>query len=161
MHIFLSWHLPPIHLNKRANVIQKTNCQDAWIAQDVFGTPQAMFNMLYSLTAKMVTNCGWTPSTQNLANLATKRQAPCRLYGLTTSAAWYHDVMSAELRSIGFRHTKVYPELWIRESKTGFEYLATYVDDVFVWSNDPAAFRKYQHLQKKSYNLSFLILSWA
>jgi hypothetical protein len=50
-------------------------------------------------------------------------------------------VLSAELRSIGFRHTKVNPEIWIKESKTGFEYLATYVDEVFVSSKDPAAFR--------------------
>ena len=36
------------------------------------------------------------------------------LYGLTTSAARYHEVMAAELRSMDFRPSRVDPELWIR-----------------------------------------------
>jgi hypothetical protein len=46
---------------------------------------------------------------------------------------------------MGFRPTKVDPELWIRESKTGFEYLATYVDGICVCSKDPAAVLKFKN----------------
>ena len=64
------------------------------------------------------------------------------LYGLTTSAARYHEVMAAKLRAMGFRPSKVDRELWLRETKDGLEYLALYVDDVCVWSKDPNAVLK-------------------
>jgi hypothetical protein len=59
------------------------------------------------------------------------------LYGLATSAARYHEVLSAELRTMGFRPSKVDYNLWMRKSDDGYEYLATYVDDICVWAKDP------------------------
>ena len=59
------------------------------------------------------------------------------LYGLTTSAARYHEVMATELRAMDFRPSKVDPELWLRQTKDGLEYLALYVNDVCVWT-DPS-----------------------
>ena len=45
--------------------------------------------------------------------------------------------MAAELRAMGFCPLRVDPELWLRKTKDGLEYLALYVDDVCVWSKDP------------------------
>jgi hypothetical protein len=59
------------------------------------------------------------------------------LYGLATSAARYHEVLSAELRTMGFRPSKVDYNLWMRKSDDGYEYLATYIDDICVWAKDP------------------------
>ena len=65
------------------------------------------------------------------------------LYGLATSAARYHEVMSEELRKLGFRPTGVDPDLWMRRDKEhGYELLATYVDDIAVWSKNPMAVLK-------------------
>ena len=62
------------------------------------------------------------------------------LYGLYTSAARYHEVMSAELCKLGFRPSKVDFDLWMQKNDSnGYDYLATYVDDICVWAEDPMA----------------------
>ena len=60
------------------------------------------------------------------------------LYGLTTSAARYHEVFSEQLRSMDFRPSRVDPDLWIRKLKDGtYDLMSTYVDDICVWSKAP------------------------
>jgi hypothetical protein len=58
-------------------------------------------------------------------------------YGLRSAAATYHQVASAVLRKIGFRPTKVDPDLWMRKKGDHYEYLAIYVDDLLAWGKKP------------------------
>ena len=63
------------------------------------------------------------------------------LYGLKTSSARFHEHLSAKLRSMGYRPSKADSDLWIIQKGEGdnkwYEYIATYVDDVLVFSKDP------------------------
>jgi hypothetical protein len=60
-------------------------------------------------------------------------------YGLKTSAARFHDHLSESLLRLGFKKTKHDPDLWIVDKSSHYEYLATYVDDILIWSKDPIA----------------------
>ena len=57
-------------------------------------------------------------------------------YGLKTSAARFHERVSEELRSMGFRPSKADFDLWMRPKGDHYEYVATYVDDIMVFSRD-------------------------
>ena len=47
------------------------------------------------------------------------------LYGLKTSAARFHEPLSAKLRKMGFKPSKADPDLMIKKLKNGtFEYVA-------------------------------------
>ena len=60
------------------------------------------------------------------------------LYGLKTSAARFHEHLSAKLKRMGFVPSKADPDMWIRKLKDGsFEYIARFVDDVIVFSKVP------------------------
>ena len=59
------------------------------------------------------------------------------LYGLKTSAARFHEVLSAKLRRMGFAPSKADADLWLRQKDDHYEYIATYVDDVMVFSREP------------------------
>jgi hypothetical protein len=59
------------------------------------------------------------------------------LYGLKTSAARFHEHLSESLLRLGFKKTKHDPDLWIGDKSSHYEYLATYVDDILIWSKDP------------------------
>jgi Reverse transcriptase (RNA-dependent DNA polymerase) len=66
------------------------------------------------------------------------------LYGLKTSAARFHDHLAESLLRLGFKKTKHDPYLQMIDKSslyksTHYEYLATYVDDILVWSKDPMA----------------------
>ena len=61
------------------------------------------------------------------------------LYGLKTSAARFHESLSAKLRSMGFRPCKADFDFWYRPKDDHYEYLATYVDDILAFSKDPMA----------------------
>jgi hypothetical protein len=61
------------------------------------------------------------------------------LYGLKTSAVRFHEHLSESLLKLGFEKTKHDPELWIVDKSSHYEYLATYVDDIFIWNKDPMA----------------------
>ena len=50
------------------------------------------------------------------------------LYGLTTSAARWHEELSKTLRSMGFTPTKADHDLWLKDCGTHYEYLCTWVD---------------------------------
>ena len=60
------------------------------------------------------------------------------LYGLKTSAARFHEHLSKKLRLMGFRPSKSDPDMWIRKEPDGsHNYVARFVDDVIVFSEDP------------------------
>jgi hypothetical protein len=61
------------------------------------------------------------------------------LYGLKTSAARFHEHLSESLLRLGFKKTKHDPDLWTVDKSSHYEYLATYVDDILIWSKDPMA----------------------
>jgi hypothetical protein len=61
------------------------------------------------------------------------------LYGLKTSAARFHEHLSESLLSLGFKKTKHYPNLWMVDKSSHYEYLATYVNDILIWIKDPMA----------------------
>jgi hypothetical protein len=61
------------------------------------------------------------------------------LYGLKTSAARFHEHLSESLLRLGFKKSKHNPDLWMVEKSSHYEYLATYVDDILIWSKDPMA----------------------
>jgi hypothetical protein len=64
------------------------------------------------------------------------------LYGLKTSAARFHEHLSESLLRLGFKKTKNDPDLWMVDKSSHYEYLATYVDDILIWSKDPMAIIK-------------------
>ncbi len=61
------------------------------------------------------------------------------LYGLKTSAARFHEHLAESLLRLGFKKTKHDPDLWMIDKASHYEYLATYVDDILIWSKDPLA----------------------
>ena len=60
-----------------------------------------------------------------------------QLYGLKTSAARFHEHLSAKLRRMGFKPSKADFDLWYRDKGDHYEYVATYVDDILAFSRDP------------------------
>ena len=64
------------------------------------------------------------------------------LYGLKSSAARFHEHLSAKLRAMGFQPSKADPDLWFRNVNDHYEYIARYVDDVIAFSKDPMAIMK-------------------
>jgi hypothetical protein len=61
------------------------------------------------------------------------------LYGSKTSAARFHNHVTESLLRLDFKKTKHDPDLWMVENTSHYEYLATYVDDILIWSKDPMA----------------------
>ena len=59
------------------------------------------------------------------------------LYGLRSSAARFHEHLTEVLRKMGFLPTKADPNLFYKDKGDHYEYLASYVDDILVWSKDP------------------------
>eukprot|EP00978_Attheya_sp_CCMP212_P025247 scaffold80878_cov54-Attheya_sp.AAC.1 len=59
------------------------------------------------------------------------------LYGLRTSGARFHEHLSKKLRTLGFVPSKADADLWIQPQADNYEFIATYVDDLLVFSRDP------------------------
>ena len=59
------------------------------------------------------------------------------LYGLRTSAARWHEHLSKKLRELGFRPSKADSNLWIKDMGDHYEMIATFVDDILIWSRKP------------------------
>ena len=59
------------------------------------------------------------------------------LYGLKESGARWHECLSAKLRSMGFTPSRADSDLWLKCLGDHYEYIATYVDDILIWSKDP------------------------
>jgi hypothetical protein len=64
------------------------------------------------------------------------------LYGLKTSAARFHEHLSESLLRLGFQKIKHDPDLWMVDNSSHYEYLATYVNDILIWSKNPMAIIK-------------------
>jgi Reverse transcriptase (RNA-dependent DNA polymerase) len=64
------------------------------------------------------------------------------LYGLKTSAARFHEHLAESLCSMGFKKTKHYPDLWMVDKTSHYEYLVIHVDDILFWCKDPMAVMK-------------------
>jgi hypothetical protein len=61
------------------------------------------------------------------------------LYGIKTSVARFHEDLAESLLRLGFKKTKHDPDLWMIDESSHYEYLATCLDEIFVWSKDPMA----------------------
>jgi hypothetical protein len=61
------------------------------------------------------------------------------LYELKTSASKFHEHLPESLLRLGFKKTKHNPDSWMVDKSSHYEYLATYVDDILIWSKDPMA----------------------
>jgi hypothetical protein len=79
------------------------------------------------------------------------------LYGLMTSAARFHEHLSQSFLRLGFKKTKHDPDLWMVEKSSHYEYLATYVDDILIWSKVPMAVIK---ALEKTYMVKILGIPW-
>jgi hypothetical protein len=56
-----------------------------------------------------------------------------------TSAARFDEHLAESLQRLDFKKTKHDPELWMLDKTSHYEYLATYVGDILIWSKDPMA----------------------
>jgi Reverse transcriptase (RNA-dependent DNA polymerase) len=61
------------------------------------------------------------------------------LYGLKSSAARFHENLSANLRQLGYLPSKADADLWMKKVDGHWEYIATYVDDILSFSKNPMA----------------------
>jgi hypothetical protein len=59
------------------------------------------------------------------------------LYGLKTSAARFYEHVNDSLLRLCFKKIKHDPDLWMVDKLSHYEYLATYVDEILIWSKDP------------------------
>jgi hypothetical protein len=89
------------------------------------------------------------------------------LYRLKTSAARFHEHLGESLLRLAFNKTKHYPDLWMVDKTSHYEYLATYADDILIWSKDRMAvisFLEKIYLLKSlgipEYNLSGNVEMW-
>jgi hypothetical protein len=59
------------------------------------------------------------------------------LYGLRTSGKRWGERLGDCLWSMGFQPCKAEPDIWLRRKGDFYEYIATYVDDLEIASDDP------------------------
>ena len=59
------------------------------------------------------------------------------LYGLRSSGLCWHQRFADVLRSLGFVQSKAEADIWMRENKGLYEYIAVYVDDLLIAASDP------------------------
>ena len=58
------------------------------------------------------------------------------LYGLRSNSSMWHQKFSDNLQNIGFMQYKADYDLWMRDCKYHYEYIAVMVDDIFFIAND-------------------------
>jgi hypothetical protein len=68
------------------------------------------------------------------------------LYGLKTSAARFHENLSQSFLSLGFKKFKHDTRLWMVDKSSHYEYLATYVDDIFLF--DQGSYGSHKVIEK-------------
>ena len=61
------------------------------------------------------------------------------LYGLSTSARQWSKKLGDSLRGMDFRPSRCDPDLWfkLKDDSSGYEYIATYVDDLIIVATKP------------------------
>ena len=64
------------------------------------------------------------------------------LYGLRSSGLRWHERFADTLRDMGFVPSKAEDDIWMRENKGIYEYIASYVDDLCIVARDPASIVK-------------------
>ena len=62
------------------------------------------------------------------------------LYGLKTSGARYREHFADYLRSKGWFQSRADPDIWMKDMKTHWEFICTYVDDLLIMSKKPQIF---------------------
>ena len=72
------------------------------------------------------------------------------LYGLKKNAARWHEKLSDTLQFLRYEPSKADPNLWIKYCRQWYEYIATYVDNLLIFSKDPI---QVIELLKKEYTL--------
>jgi hypothetical protein len=63
-------------------------------------------------------------------------------YGLKSSGIRWHERLSDVLLEMGFSPTRTEDDIWMRRVGNKYEYIARYVDDLAIVSNDPAGIIK-------------------
>ena len=58
------------------------------------------------------------------------------LYGLVTSASRFHEKLTETLRNMNFKSSKADYDLWMSDTRSHYEYIATYVYDLLVFSKN-------------------------
>jgi hypothetical protein len=71
----------------------------------------------------------------------------CALYGLRSSSLCWHQRYSDVLRLMGYTPNKAEADIWSRKNGGLYEYIAVYVDDLFIAARDPSSI--VQSLQEK------------
>ena len=51
--------------------------------------------------------------------------------------ARFHEHLATHLRDLGYRPSLADADFWIKDCGTHHEYIATYVDDLLIFSRDP------------------------
>ena len=59
------------------------------------------------------------------------------MYGLPGSARAFADFLADTFICLGFEPSRADPDLWIKKTNYGYDYIATYVNDVIVASRKP------------------------
>ena len=59
------------------------------------------------------------------------------LYGLPGSARAFSDFLADTLIRLGFKPSRADPDLWIKQTPYGYDYIATHVDDIIIASKCP------------------------
>jgi hypothetical protein len=71
----------------------------------------------------------------------------CALYGLRSSGLCWHQRFSDVLRLMGFTPSIAEADTWMQENNGLYEYIAAYVDGLFIAAADPNSI--VQTLQEK------------
>ena len=66
------------------------------------------------------------------------------LYGLKSSGLRWSQRLQNIMLQLGFASCKADPCVWLREVKNKYEYIAIYVDDLLIASEEPQLERKIQ-----------------
>ena len=74
-------------------------------------------------------------------------------YGLKSSGRCWHDRLHDVLRGFGFVPSKADEDIWMRDMKTHYEYIAVYVDDLMIASKNPQAIIDYLLQEPISFKL--------
>ena len=74
---------------------------------------------------------------KNLVSMQKKLLVDKGTHGLQTSAARFHEALSAKLRKMGFGPSEADFDLWIRRKGDHHEHLTTHADDILAFSKNP------------------------
>ena len=138
-------HVDPRGLSTRATVVKGVSVRLLDIIADhqnlevMCGDIGNAFIQAYT-KEKVYTRCGpeFGPRSGAIAILVRA------LYGLTTSANRYRTLFADFLRGMGFAPTRYDRDVWmrLRDTKDGYDYICTHVDDFKIVAKDPSIWMK-------------------